>query len=265
MTTRPTALVTGASAGIGAAFATLLAERGHDLVLVARRRDRLEALATQLADRHEMVAHVEVCDLSTPDAPRQLAAELAAKSIDVDVLVNNAGYGLSQLFLDADWQAHRDFIEVLLTSTVHLTHAFTPAMVERGHGRIVNIASLAGFAPEPAGSLYSPCKKFMVSFTRSLALELEGTGVTATAVCPGFTYSEFHDVMDVREDMNRLPKWMWQEARPVVEEGWRATEAGRMVVVTGFVNKLFRIACAITPFWLAQKLAPKVLRERMED
>lgn len=260
---RPVALVTGASAGIGKAFAELLAARQHDVILAARRLDRLESVAAELR-RHGVRAEAIVADLSSPAAAEALVGESLARMGRVDVLVNNAGYGLAKRFGEITWAEHRAFLEVLLTSTVELTHRLLPAMRERRFGRIVNVASLAAFAPEPAGSLYPATKRFMVSFTRALHLELEGSGVTATAVCPGFTYSEFHDVMGNREHMNSLPKWLWMDAQTVARIGLDAAEAGHAVVIPGTVNRLIAGLCALVPMWLLQQLAPKGLMDRHE-
>jgi hypothetical protein len=258
---RPVALVTGASAGIGRAFAELLAHRQHDLILAARRADRLEEVARGIRARG-VRAEIIVADLGDPATAERLIDESLGRCGHIDILVNNAGYGLAQRFSELSWADHRRFLEVMLTSTVELTHRVLPAMRERRSGRIINVASLAAFAPEPAGSLYSATKRFMVSFTRALALELDGSGVTATAVCPGFTYSEFHDVMGNREHMNALPKWMWMDADTVARIGLDAAEAGHPVVITGTVNRLIAGLCALLPVSLLQRLAPKGLMDR---
>jgi hypothetical protein len=258
---RPVALVTGASAGIGRAFVELLAARQHDVILAARRLDRLEAIAHELTKRG-IRAEAIAADLSQPSTAEALIAESIRRMGRVDVLVNNAGYGLSQRFTEASWQAHREFIEVLLTSTVELAHRVLPAMKERRFGRIINIASVAAFAPEPAGSLYPATKRFMVSFTRALQRELVGTGVTTTAVCPGFTLSEFHDVLGNREHMNTLPAWLWMDAPTVARLGLDAAESGVTVFVPGTVNRLIVGLCSILPNALLGLLAPKGLMDR---
>jgi uncharacterized protein len=258
---RPVALITGASAGIGLAFAELLASRQHDIVLAARRLDRLESIASQIRRRGVRAEAIEA-DLSQPSAAEALVREALKRVGHIDVLVNNAGYGLARRFGEISWEAHRAFIEVMLTSTVELTHRILPGMRLRRSGRIINVASLAAFAPEPAGSLYPATKRFMVSFTRSLQLELEGSGVTTTAVCPGFTYSEFHDVMGNREHMNSLPKWLWMDAATVARIGLEGAEAGRTVVIPGAVNKLIALLCSMFPTTVLQRLAPKGLMDR---
>ena len=253
---RPLAVVTGASAGIGAAMARLLAARGHDLVLVARRADRLQALANELQP-HGATCHVMPCDLAAPGAVSALLERLAAECPPVALLVNNAGYGLGANFTALPWSAHDAFLRVLLHSTVELAHGVLPGMLARRSGRIANIASLAAFAPDAPGSLYSAAKKFMVSFTRSLQAELRGSGVTATAVCPGFTYSEFHDVMGNRTEMNSLPRWMWMDADTVARRGLDAVLAGRTVVIPGAVNKVLAGLCRVLPQGLVTRLSPR--------
>jgi short-subunit dehydrogenase len=220
-TPRPVALVTGASSGIGREFAMLLAEKGHDLVIVARR----------------------------------------ASNLDIDVLINNAGYGLRGRFLDADWASHADFLQVMVTSWIHLTHLLVPAMVRRGHGRIVNVSSLASLGPEPPGSLYAPAKSLMTSASRSMRFELLGTGVHCTALCPGFTYSEFHDVLGCRTIMNTLPRLMWQHPRPVVEAGWKGVERNTPIVVPGWFNKTGAFACRMLPYAITRRLIPRAVLE----
>ena len=253
---RPLAVVTGASAGIGEAMARLLAARGHDLVLVARRVDRLQSLAAEL-QRLGARTFVLPCDLARPDGARSLLERLAAECPPVDLLVNNAGYALAEDFTALPWPQHDAFLRVLLHATVELAHGVLPGMLARRAGRIANIASLAAFAPDSPGSLYSAAKKFMVSFSRSLHAQLRGSGVTVTAVCPGFTYSEFHDVMGNREHMNSLPKWMWMDAATVARKGLDAVQAGRSVVIPGAVNQAIAALCWALPWSVVQALAPR--------
>jgi uncharacterized protein len=253
---RPLALVTGASAGIGEAMCRQLAQRGYDLVLVARRVERLQSLADELrADGAQ--AFVMPCDLAAPGAVPQLLTRIAAECPPVDLLVNNAGYGLDASFTALPWSAHEAFLRVLLSTTVELAHGLLPGMLARRSGRIANIASLAAFAPDPPGTLYSATKKFMVSFTRALQAELRGSGVTATAVCPGFTYSEFHDVMGNRQQMKKLPKCMWLDAATVARLGLDAVMSGRTVVIPGTVNKILAALCWLLPSGLITRLSPR--------
>ena len=233
-----TALITGASAGIGARFAKAYAEKGADLVLTARREDRLRALADELEAAHGVKVQTVAADLAEPSAPDEIAAAVKARGGAVDILVNNAGYGLPGYYTDSDWKAHSDFLEVMVTSYAHLTHLFLPGMLERKYGRIIHVSSLAGLVPGSAGhTLYGASKSFLVSFAQSIAAECDGTGVTASALCPGFTYSEFHDVNDTRALVSQLPKHMFMDAAPVVEGAINAVENGHVVYVPGAWNK----------------------------
>lgn len=238
MTERLTALVTGASAGIGKAFADVFAKYGFDLILTARREDRLKALAAELEGEHRIKAHVIAADLADPAAPERLVNDIKAQGLRVDALINNAGYGVPGYYVGSKWQDQRDFIQVLMTAPCELAHRLAPEMVERKRGYIVNIASLAGMIPGTAGStLYGASKSFMIQFSRSLHLELAKKGVHVSAVCPGFTYSEFHDVTGSREAVSKMPKAMWMTAEAVAEEGYQAVMRNKPVHINGNVNK----------------------------
>lgn len=233
-----TALVTGASAGIGKAFADVLAEHGYGLVLTARRADRLEAVAADLRARHGVPVVVVVADLADPAAPAALVAAVDALGLHVDVLVNNAGYGVPGRYAATDWAAQRDFVQVLVTAVAELTHRVLPGMMARRWGRVLNIASLAALVPAaPGHTLYAASKAFLVKFSEALAGECDASGVQVTAVCPGFTHSEFHDVTGTRAQVNAMPRWMWSDARDVARDGYEAVMAGTPVVVTGRVNR----------------------------
>lgn len=235
---RKCALITGASAGIGEAFAFALAEKGADLILTARRGDRLNRLAVKLKEKFNIEPLVVEADLSQPDAPEKIEAAINSAGRQVDILVNNAGYGLPGQFQQATWTAHRDFIELMVTSYAHLVRLFLPGMQARGYGRIINVASLAGLLPGSAGhTLYGAAKAFLVGFSQSLAAENEATGVKVSALCPGFTYSEFHDVNGTRPLVAALPKYMFMQAAPVVDGALRAVEARHVVYVPGLWNK----------------------------
>ncbi len=238
---RPLSLITGASSGIGAAFARELAGRGHDLVLVARRVERLQAIAAALRAAHDSQVTVLAQDLADPAAPRLLCEALAEQGLSVDWLVNNAGYGVPGRFEASTWQTHADFLQVLVTAPAELVWRLLPGMRQRGYGRIVNVASLAGLVPASAGhTLYAASKAFMIRFSQALALEQASHGIHACALCPGFTRSEFHDVTGTRELMNRMPGFMWLSAEEVARQGADAVERGRAVHVTGRVNRLIK-------------------------
>lgn len=232
------ALVTGASAGIGKAFAFALAAAGADIVMVARRVDRLNDIAEEIKAKFGVDAFAVEADLSDPAAPEEIKAALDAKDARIDILVNNAGFGLPGSFEQSSWEIHRDFIELMVTSYAHLAHLFLPGMQERGYGRIINVASVAGLVPSTAGhTLYGASKAFLIQFSQALASENENSGVNVSALCPGFTYTEFHDVNDMRHVVNALPKYMFMEAQPVVEGALKAVEARRVVYVPGRWNK----------------------------
>jgi short-subunit dehydrogenase len=234
-------LITGASSGIGAEFARQLAALGHHLVLTARRADRLEALAVDLRQRHNAQVTVLPHDLANPTAVDRLCDELAQRQLHVDWLINNAGYGLPGSFLGNAWTTHRDSLQVLVTAPTELAWRLLPGMRERGHGRIVNVASLAGHVPAPAGhTLYAASKAYMIKFSQALALESRPAGVHVCALCPGFTRSEFHDVTGTRDKMRSMPGFMWQTAQEVVRQGIAAVERGEIVHVTGGVNRFIK-------------------------
>jgi short-subunit dehydrogenase len=253
--TRPVALVTGASAGIGRAFAIELAARGHDLVLTARRRERLDQLAAELHKTHGARSHVVALDLADPAAPAALAASVADAGMAVDVLVNNAGYGVPGSLVSQPWPIHRDFIQVMMTAPVELCWRFLPGMRERKRGTIINVASLAGLLPGSAGhTLYGAAKAFLIRFSQSLAFENGALGIKVLALCPGFTYSEFHDVTGTRPKVSQLPKWMWMSAEDVVREGLDAVARGRVVHVTGRPNRLIKALVESLPDRAAEAL-----------
>ncbi len=232
------ALVTGASAGIGEAFAIALAERGASVVMTARRGERLNRLAAKIRENYRVEVVVVEADLSEPDAPERIEAAIRTGGGRVDILINNAGYGLAGHFQQATWEDHRAFLEVMVVACAHLARLFVPSMQERGYGRIINVASLAGLVPGAAGhTMYGAAKAFLVSFSQSLAAENEANGVKVSALCPGFTYSEFHDVNQTRALVSALPSFMFMESRTLVESALQALEAGRVVHVPGRWNK----------------------------
>lgn len=245
---RRTALITGASAGIGAALASEFASHGYDLVLVARREDRLRQVAEDLETRFGVSTVVLPRDLSVPDAPARLCDELDARGIAVDALVNNAGYGVTGQYLRHEWSTHEQFLHVMAISVAALTHRLLPPMMTRGFGRVLNISSLAAFVPPSAGhTLYGASKAFLLRFSASLGLEVARHGVHVTALCPGFTYSEFHDVNGMRARVSRMPGFLWMDAARVAREGYEAVEAGRLVHIPGRVNRVIAAGARFLP------------------
>jgi short-subunit dehydrogenase len=240
------ALVTGASSGIGAAIAREYARRGTPLVISARRIDRLRALADELRPRVDV--EVIQADLSDPAAPQRLFDETVMRGLSISHLVNNAGYGVPGRYLSSSWEAHADFLQVMVTAVAELTWRYLPAMEAAGHGRILNVASLAGLAPASAGhTLYGAAKSFAIRFSESLAQETRARGVHVTALCPGFTFSEFHDTNGMRERVSRLPKWLWLDAPTVARMGVDAVERGDLRLVTGRANRLIAALAKYLP------------------
>ncbi|HET9630999.1 MAG TPA: SDR family oxidoreductase [Terrabacter sp.] len=226
-TTRPTALVTGASAGIGHEFARQLAARGHDLVLVARDRARLDAVAAELTSRYAVTAEVLVADLSDRSALQTVADRVADPERPVDVLVNNAGYGQRRSFLRNDVAVEEAAFDVLTRAVLVLSHAAGVAMRDRGRGRIVNVSSVAGFI---ASGSYSAAKAWVTTFTEGLAAELAGSGVTVTALCPGFTNTEFQQRAGISKPG---PEFLWLDPRKLVADCLHDVDKGRVVSVPG--------------------------------
>ena len=234
-----TALVTGASSGIGKAFAELLAEKGYALVLTARRRERLDDLASSLKQRYAVDTQVIVDDLADPVASSRIAAELSRRGVHIDVLVNNAGYGVPGSYVNVSWADHERFVQVMMIAVCDLTYRLLPSMIARGWGRVINIASVAGMVPAPAGhTLYGASKAFLIRFSEALHSENAAKGVHVTAVCPGFTWSEFHDVTGTRDKMNTVPGLLWLEASAVAREGYGAVMRGDPVIVNGWIYRL---------------------------
>lgn len=246
--TRRTALVTGGSSGIGAAFAEVFAAEGFDVVVTARREERLRAVQARLQQEHGVRVDVIVADLSHRDAPARLCAGIAARGLKIDALVNNAGYGMPGSYLSSTWETHDAFIQVMVTAVAELTHRLLPGMIDRRYGRIVNVASLAGLVPSPAGhTLYAASKAFLIKFSESLGHEVRRFDVHVTAVCPGFTLSEFHDVTGTRASVSRLPGFMWMDANTVARQGYDAVTAGHPLVISGRVNSAIATLARILP------------------
>lgn len=259
---KPWALVTGASAGIGAEFSRQLAAQGYQLVLVARRADRLRALADELHSDHGVGSLVIEADLAQKDASEVIAKRLVKQNINIECLVNNAGYGMPGSFHIPDWQEHADFIQVMMTAVCELTWRLLPAMQERGHGSIINVASVAGLVSPVAGhTLYAASKSFLIRFSQSLALENQDKGVKVRALCPGFTYSEFHDVNKTREMISQLPDYLWLDAKDVVADTFKSLSSGKTetVVIPGRQYKLTVFADRYLP-WLAAIFTKRIAR-----
>lgn len=245
---RRLALITGASAGLGAAFAHAYARRGLDVALVARRRDRLEALAREIEARHGVQALVIEQDLSAFGAEGAVLERLAQAGRASDVLVNNAGLSIGQDFDGVPWARQRAALMTMIVSASGLVHGVVPGMVARGGGAIINVASIAAFAPGVAGhSLYPGSKSFALKFSQALDAELRGKGVRVTALCPGSTATEFTRANGTAKAGQGAPRFLVQTAEAVVEAGVRGNEAGRVVVIPGWHNRLAVLAMTQLP------------------
>jgi uncharacterized protein len=252
------ALVTGASAGIGRAYCEFLAARGAIIVAVARREERLLKLQVSLVKRYQTRVLPVPCDLSDPNACFLIRQALDAAGLEIDVLVNNAGYGVPGKFLMSEWQRHRDFEQVMIGSVTQLCYEFLPTMIARRQGVIINVASIAGFLPGTSGhTAYAAVKAWLINFSESLAFEYENDGIRVCAVCPGFTCSEFHDVTGTRNLVAALPAAMWMTAESVVEQSMAAVNRGHIVFIPGLVNRMFVRAARWMPrsllYWLVRR------------
>jgi short-subunit dehydrogenase len=223
------ALVTGASAGLGASFARRLAAEGRDLVLVARDAERLEALAAQLRERHPISVEVLPADLTTEDGCVTVAARISASEHPVDTVVNNAGLGLYQAFGKAPLERELQMLELNVRAVLVLSRAAALTMAERGRGEIINISSVAGFLPRGSAATYAASKAWVTAFSEGIAALLKPKGVRVTAICPGFTHTEFH--ARAKADMSGTPSFLWLDADRVVADGLADARAGKVISV----------------------------------
>lgn len=255
---KPTCLITGASAGIGEAIAREYAARGWNLALVARREDPMVKLAQSLKSEFGTTSHIFPLDLFKPDATQDLMERIKKKRITIDGLVNNAGYGHPDRFIESDWEDHANFLQLMLHAPTELTYAVLPAMRKRGFGRVINVASLAGHLPGSRGhTLYAAVKSYLIKFSQSLNAEVAEDGIHVSALCPGFTYSEFHDVNGTREQISKLPDFMWMEADECAEQGVEACERNHAVFIPGGVNKTIALLARVLPEKVTARLLAK--------
>jgi Short-chain dehydrogenases of various substrate specificities len=255
-----TALITGASSGIGYELAKLFARDGHDVVLVARGEEKLAAVADELEQRYGVKAVALVVDLARPDSPQEIYHALQQRAIPVHFLVNNAGFGLYGPFVETDWSIEREMLQVNVVALTHLTKLLVPDMVHRGEGRILNVASMAAFQPGPLMAIYYATKAYVLSFSEALAAELEGTGVTVTTLCPGPTKTNFDQ--RARLGVSKLFKrrFLMADASTVAAAGYRGMMAGQTLVIPGWSNKLLVQGQRLAP----RKLVVRVTRKLQE-
>ncbi|MBT8446133.1 MAG: SDR family oxidoreductase [Gammaproteobacteria bacterium] len=244
----PVALITGASAGIGAAFADALAGQGTDLVLAARREQRLREHAGRLEARYGIRSLVVPCDLAESGAATRLFDTIESAGWQVDTLINNAGFGVPGRYLASEWSVHQATLNVMVSAIAELTYRCAAGMQKRGQGRIINVASLAGLLPgTPGHTQYAAIKAWLIRFSESLHLELRSDGIGVLALCPGFTRSEFHDVTGTRDKVEKMPRWMWMSAAECVAEGLRAADRGEVVWVSGRINRAIATLARVAP------------------
>jgi len=257
-----TALVTGASGGIGEELARLFAADGHSLVLVARSRDKLSALAEELSDRHNVNARVLPADLARAEAPREIFEELQSDAVTVDALVNNAGIGSYGLFAETDAKTELDLLQINVVALTHLTKLFLPQMIARRRGYVLNVASTAAFQPGPLMAVYYASKAYVLSFSEALANETSGTGVRVSVLCPGPTETGFVAAAGMGE--SKLFDANVMSARAVAVEGYRGMLSGKTIVIPGFRNRLLASGYRFAPRGLITKIV-RGIQERQGD
>jgi len=268
--TSRTILITGASSGIGAAFARSLASQGYDLVLVARREAQLRSLADDVQRKFNVNAQVFPADLSDPTQVKRLETQVAEIG-DLEILINNAGFGVPGKFVEIQAERNAEMIQVHILATVRLCRAALPGMISRGRGLpgmisrgrglIINVSSIAAFMATPRNATYSATKAYLNVFSEALQDELKGTGIRVQALCPGLTHTEFHDHPGYEDYKRRIPEFFWMQAEDVVRESLDALKKGRVICIPGFKNRLI---VAIIRNWLGA-LAAKALAARLRQ
>jgi uncharacterized protein len=252
-----TALITGATAGIGAAYAKLLAKEGFDLVLVARDLPRLKGVAKELSKLYKIKAETIKADLTKPAQLAKVEKRLANNSKPIEVLINNAGFGLKDSFLVSNLAREQELLDVLVTAPMRLSHAVLPGMIKRNSGSIVNVSSVASFI---AGGTYSAAKSYLTVFSEYLHTELRDTNIKVSALCPGFTRTEFHARGKMK--MSGLPNYMWTAVDQVVAKSWRYVKAGKVICIPGWQYMLLSSIARIAPRPLVRKLGIKIRRKQ---
>ena len=255
-----TALVTGASAGIGAAIARELAKRGHGVILVARRRERLEELAAELRGVHGVRVEVLACDLSDPADRDRLAAWIEELALDVEVLVNNAGFGYAGDFVAAQRERQVEMVRLNCEAVVDLTARYLPDMVGRGRGAVLNVASTGGFQPMPRSATYGATKAFVLSHSEAIHHELRGTGVTLTAICPGPVRTEFAEAAGI-PGADRTPGFVWMSAEAIAREAVEAMAEGKRTIVPGMLNYASMLLGRYSPRWALLPFASRIWKQ----
>ncbi|HMC06654.1 MAG TPA: SDR family oxidoreductase [Solirubrobacterales bacterium] len=258
-----TALITGASSGIGEAIARELAARGHGVTLVARREERLRALAEELSSRAGVRAEALGFDLQDRSARDLLATRIEELGLEVEILVNNAGFGDSGNLADADRDRLISMVELNCVALLDLQARYLPSMVQRGRGTVINIASTASFQPIPGNATYAAAKAFVLSLSEAVHQELKGSGVTVTAVCPGPVKTEFSEKAGIEQAEEQLPGLFWTSAEAVAKAAIDAAEKGRRAIVPGLLNRAGALTGQHTPRGLALPIVKRVWRQAL--
>jgi len=261
---KDTVLVTGASSGIGESLARRFAADGCKLVLVARSVDKLDALAANLSADYGVRVFVQPADLSQSDAARSLAADLKRQRVSVDILVNNAGVLEHGSFAKIPLARHQAMIDLNITGLTAMLAHFLPPMLKRGHGRILNVASIASFQPVPTLATYAATKAYVLSLTEALAEELKDSGVTITALCPGITAtSMLTGATESNPQLAKLPGFVIGDVDAVANDGYKACMKGKVIKVPGVVNLSATMAGRATPKWLLRRISGTLFRKAM--
>ena len=257
-----TALVTGASSGIGREIAELFASKGCNLVITARREELLQRLKNNLEERYSINVDMITEDLSDINSAERIYNYCISNDLSVDILVNNAGYGLLNTFDKISLKEHVDFVNVLSTSVVTLTHSFLSGMLDREFGRIINISSISGLTSpaNASGGMYSGVKSMIIKFSEGIHKEYSHKNVFCCAVCPGFTHTEFHENM--KEFKNSIPSFMWMTSKEVAKETYEASMQGKELYVNGFFNRFLLFVMRILPKWLNNLYVKSLMRKR---
>lgn len=259
---RPLALVTGASSGIGEALTHCFAQAGHDLVLVARSVDKLQALAAQLTAQYQVAALVMPADLARPEAAQRLAQSLKRRKKVPDVLVNCAGVLAQRPFVHMRPVDHQAMIDLNISALTAMLSHFLPMMLARGSGRVLNVASIAAFQPVPSLATYAASKAYVLSLTESLSEELKHSGVSITALCPGITATQMlSHATQANQQLNKLPGFLIGDVQEVARQGFEACMAGDVICVPGVVNRAAMLASRSTPKWLLRRVGGLLARQ----
>jgi len=259
---RPAAVITGASSGLGEEYARQLAAQGYDLVLVARREDRLRAVRDDLAGKHQLEMEIVVADLTRHEDVERVAQRIGQLP-SLDLLVNNAGFGTMGSFADIDVARQVEMVEVHVAAPMRLIRAALPGMIQRRRGAIINVSSLASFLIAPGSTTYSATKAFLNSFSESLQAELDGTGVRVQSLCPGFTHTGFHSTSDFEHfDRAQIPRGMWMSSEAVVRESLRQLKSGGVICIPGAKNRWMARLLRVR---MVNRIAGMVFRKRYKQ